>query len=295
MVAFRGQPVILLFKDGLGRFQSTNLLTVMGDVTSSNSCFPNLPGKSDSEKPQQPGLSRQAVIGIVASIAGVVTLLSFLIAAHLFLRYRRGRRIHMAMQHKGIEGGPGFTQPGVTPPPDPQSIQPQWNAVIINKPIPYPMEKYTNWPSSPHFAQSTSNDNILDSTQQMQSLNAATADLDQILNASVFVSHGGDGLWSSSLSPSTPYSRDVLNAESSIGTKEQPKAAIPKSPLSSASNFRDSIIPTDYTRGRSAGGDPGIGGGRDGNATRRSSNTLIISGRGATDRGGQDGYGGTYF
>lgn len=58
MVAFRGQPAILLFKDGLGRLQSTNLLTVMGDVTSSNSCFPNPPSDGDSEKSQQAGLSR---------------------------------------------------------------------------------------------------------------------------------------------------------------------------------------------------------------------------------------------
>ena len=238
---------------------------------------------------------RQAVIGIVASIASVVTLLSFLVAAHLFQRYRRSRRIHREMQHKGIEGGPGFTESGVTPPPDPQSIQPQWNAVIINKPTPYPMEKYTSWPSSPYFTQSASNSHILDSHQQMQSLNAATADLDQILNASVFVSHGGDGPWSSSLSPSSPYSRNVRNTGSPIRTKEQPKATIPESPLSSASNFRDSIIPMDYTRGRSVEGDPWIGDGRDGNPTRKSNTAATVSGRGVTDRGGQDGHGGTYF
>lgn len=238
---------------------------------------------------------RQAVIGIAASIASVVTLLSFLVAAHLFLRYRQGRRIHKTMQHEGIEGGPGFTKPGGTPPPNSQPTQPRWNAVFINNPIPYPMEKYTSWPSSPYFTQAMSNDHILDSNQQMKSLNAATADLDQILNASVFVPHGGDGPWSSSLSPSTPYSQDVQNAGLSTRTKKQPEATIPESPLSPASNFRDSIIPTDYTRGRSVEGDSGIGDGRDGNATRRSSTTVIISGQGATDRGGQGGHGDTYF
>ena len=55
MAAFRGQPVVLLFRDGLGRLQSTDLLTVTGDVTSSNSCFPPPP---DAGKPQQAGLSR---------------------------------------------------------------------------------------------------------------------------------------------------------------------------------------------------------------------------------------------
>ena len=53
MVAFRGQPVILLFGDGSDLLQSTDLLTVTGDATSSNRCFPNPPNKS-----QQAGLSR---------------------------------------------------------------------------------------------------------------------------------------------------------------------------------------------------------------------------------------------
>jgi hypothetical protein len=55
MVATRGQPVILLFSDGSNHLQSTNLLTVTGDATSSNNCFPNPPGPKNS---QQAGLSR---------------------------------------------------------------------------------------------------------------------------------------------------------------------------------------------------------------------------------------------
>ena len=58
MVAFRGQPVVLLFRDGSGRLQSTDLLTVMGDVTSSNSCFPKLPNDAAPKMSQQAGLSR---------------------------------------------------------------------------------------------------------------------------------------------------------------------------------------------------------------------------------------------
>lgn len=58
MVAFRGQPTVLLFRDGLGRLQSTDLLTVTGDVTSSNGCFPAPPDGGDSPKSQEAGLSR---------------------------------------------------------------------------------------------------------------------------------------------------------------------------------------------------------------------------------------------
>ena len=57
MAAFRGQPVILLFSDGSNRLQSTNLLTVTGDATSSNSCFPIPPG-GPPQKPKETGLSR---------------------------------------------------------------------------------------------------------------------------------------------------------------------------------------------------------------------------------------------
>ncbi|KAF9651325.1 hypothetical protein BDM02DRAFT_858863 [Thelephora ganbajun] len=57
MAAFRGQPAVLLFKDGSDRLQSTDLFTVKGDVTSSNRCFPARPDGRDSEKAQQAGLS----------------------------------------------------------------------------------------------------------------------------------------------------------------------------------------------------------------------------------------------
>ena len=58
MVAFRGQPVILLFRDGSGRLQSTNLFTVTGDATSSNGCFPSPPDGGGLNQPQQAGLSK---------------------------------------------------------------------------------------------------------------------------------------------------------------------------------------------------------------------------------------------
>jgi len=58
MAAFRGQPAVLLFRDGSDHLQSTDLFTVAGDVTSSNSCFPVPPNDRDSKKSQQTGLSR---------------------------------------------------------------------------------------------------------------------------------------------------------------------------------------------------------------------------------------------
>jgi len=57
MAAFRGQPAVLLFKDGSNHLQSTDLLTVAGDVTSDNRCFPVKPG-GDSGGSHQVGLSR---------------------------------------------------------------------------------------------------------------------------------------------------------------------------------------------------------------------------------------------
>ena len=57
MAAFRGQPTVLLFRDGSDHLQSTDLLTVTGDVTSSNLCFPGQPG-GNSKGSQEVGLSR---------------------------------------------------------------------------------------------------------------------------------------------------------------------------------------------------------------------------------------------
>lgn len=58
MAAFRGQPAVLLFRDGSNHLQSTDLFTVTGDVTSSNDCFPPPQNDKGSEKSQQAGLSR---------------------------------------------------------------------------------------------------------------------------------------------------------------------------------------------------------------------------------------------
>lgn len=245
MVAFRGLPVVLLFRDGSDHFQSTNLLTVTGDVTSSSSCLPNLPNGVGSKKSQQAGLSKQAVIAIAASIASVVALLSALVCLHLF--QRRGRR--KAMRQCGIEGGHTF-KPGGPLPLDSPSTRSSLNAItVINKSSPYPMEEYTSRPVSPYFIQSAPNEDVVDLRRQMQSLNAATADLDQILNTSVFMSIGGSRAWSPTLSPSTSQSPGIRSMESLARTKEQLNGGIPISPLSLTSNFRDSVIlPANYMR-----------------------------------------------
>lgn len=218
--------------------------------------------------------TRQAVIGIVASIAGVVTLLCILIAVHFFLQRRRGGRTHRARQQTGIEGAPDFTEPGVSLPLDPQSARSSGN--VINKPTPYPMENYTSAPTSPYFVQSMPSNHALDRYQHMRSLNAATADLDQIICASVFTPNGTTKAWSPTRSPSTPHSRGVQSSEPSPGTREQPKATIPISPLSYISNFRDSIIPTNYVRMGTTEVESGTGDGGDRSAARRSSMAVTI-------------------
>jgi hypothetical protein len=230
---------------------------------------------------------RQAVIGIVASIVSVVTLLSILVAVYYILQHRRSGRIDGVVQQTGVEGGHGFSELGVTTPPGSQFSQSPGN--VINKPTPYPMEKYTSRPTSPYFVQPTPNNHALDRYQQMQSLNAATADLDQILNASVFTSNGGNRARSPTLSPSTLPSWGAQRTGSWIRAKEQPQATIPVSPLSSTSNFRDSIIPASYTRTRNTGEKFGTGGGRDRTAARRSSLTVIISEQDVIHLGGRDG------
>jgi len=214
------------------------------------------------------------VIGIVASIAGVVTLLCVLIAVHLFLQRRRGGRTNRARQQTGIEGGPDFTEPGASPPLDPQSARSSGN--VINKPTPYPMEKYTSAPTSPYFVQSIPSNYALDRSQHMQSLSAATADLDQIINASVFTPNGATKAWSPTRSPSTPQSQGDQSSGPSLGTREQPKATIPISPLSYISNFRDSIIPANYVRIETTEAESGTGDGRSCSAARRSSLTVTI-------------------
>lgn len=230
------------------------------------------------------------MIGIVASIAGVVALLSVLIAVYFFLQRRQRGRTHRAMQQMGIEGGPGLTRPQVSPPIDPQSPQSSGDVItIINKPIPYPMERYTSTPLSLYSVHSISNNYALDRRQQMQSLTAATADLDQILNAPVFTPNSGIKAWSSTMSPATPYSRGVRSLEPSTGAREQPKATVPISPLSSLSNFGDSIIPASYIRAGIMEAEPGTGGGGQRTASRRSSTTVTIPGQAIhRERDGRD-------
>lgn len=232
------------------------------------------------------------MIGIVSSIAAVVTLLSILVVVYFFLQRRQRGRTRRVVQQMEIEGGPDFTEPRISPPPDPQTAQLSGSTFnIINKPTPYPMERYTSTPTSPYFVQSTPKTSAPDRNHQMHSLNAATADLDQILNAAVFRSNSDTKSWSSTMSPSTLQPRGVQSPELSIGTREQPKAIIPISPLSSISNFGDSIIPAGYIRGEITEVEFETGGGRDRTAARRSSTTVDIPRRDVMGRGGRDGRG----
>ena len=236
--------------------------------------------------------ARQAVIGIVASIAGVVALLSILIAVHLFLQCRHRRQIRRTTQQKGIEGGPDSSYPEVSPPLDPPSAQSSGN--IINKQTPYPLEKYTSMPVSPQFDKSTPNDYTLDRHRQMRSLNAATTDLDRILHASIFTLGGDTKAWSSTLSPSSPHLGGVQSSELPFGMREQPRATIPISPLSIASDFGDVVIPENYVRTGITEADSGTEGGRDHSITRRSSTTVTIPWQDMMRRSERDGRGDSY-
>lgn len=228
------------------------------------------------------------MIGIVASIAGVVALLSVLIAAYLFLQCRQRGRIRRTTQQKGIEGGPSFSYPEVPPSLDPPPAPSSGN--IINKQTPYPLEKYTSMPVSPQFDQSTPNTYTLNRHKEMRSLNAATADLDRILNTSVFTPGGDTKAWSLTLSPTSPHSRGVQSPELPFGMREQPRATIPISPLSITSNFGDVVIPTNYVRTEIAEAEPGRGC----PASRRSSTTVTTPWQDAMRRSERDGRGDPY-
>lgn len=228
------------------------------------------------------------MIGIVASIAGVVALLSVLIAAYLFLQCRRRGRIRRTTQQKGIEGGPSFGYPEVPPTLDPLPAPSSGN--IIHKQTPYPLEKYTSTPVSPQFDQSTSNNYTLDRHKQMRSLNAATADLDRILNTSVFTPRGGAKAWMPTLSPTSPYSRGVQSPGLPFGMREQPRATIPISPLSITSNFGDVVIPTNYVRTGITEAESG----RNRAAARRSSTTVTTPWQDAMYRSERDGHSDPY-
>ncbi|KAJ6621817.1 hypothetical protein B0H10DRAFT_2214872 [Mycena sp. CBHHK59/15] len=94
MPAVRGLQVSLLFDDGESHLQTTELITVSGDSSSSKSCFPDKNAKdSDSDSPKtkkSTGVSKAALIGITvgASVVGVVAILMLLFV----LRERRRRR-----------------------------------------------------------------------------------------------------------------------------------------------------------------------------------------------------------
>ncbi|KAJ7677437.1 hypothetical protein B0H17DRAFT_1206996 [Mycena rosella] len=98
MSVIREEEVAMLFDDGQGHVQTTGLITVGGDSSSPNSCFPKSSGssKAASTKTKSKPLPQAAAIGIAvaATIIGLVAILLLL----YFLRERRRRRLISDME-----------------------------------------------------------------------------------------------------------------------------------------------------------------------------------------------------
>jgi len=96
MDGMRGSEVALLFDDTQGHLQTTKLITISGDSSSSKSCFPT-PSSKDSNPSNKAGktssskLSQSAVIGIAVG-AAVVGLFALLLLVYLLRTRRRNHR-----------------------------------------------------------------------------------------------------------------------------------------------------------------------------------------------------------
>jgi len=95
MNGVRGFGVVLLLDDGDGHLQTTKLITIDGDNTSSKSCFKSSSAKdksnSGSKTSAAKGLPQSAVIGIAVG-AAVVGLLAILLLIYMLRARRRNRR-----------------------------------------------------------------------------------------------------------------------------------------------------------------------------------------------------------
>ncbi|KAJ6525235.1 hypothetical protein DFH09DRAFT_1095710 [Mycena vulgaris] len=97
MTVQRDEEVVLLFDDGLNHLQTTNLMTVLGDSSSDNSCIKKGGGGSANDKSPNPktnsaGLPKSAIIGIVVG-ASVLTVFVVLLLLYYLRERRRRKRI----------------------------------------------------------------------------------------------------------------------------------------------------------------------------------------------------------
>ncbi|KZP18925.1 hypothetical protein FIBSPDRAFT_955887 [Athelia psychrophila] len=125
----RGLEMALLFDDGNGHLQTTDMVTVTGTPASSSSCIPNstvvthhasTPTSSQNSK----GLSKGSIIGIVVGIVGTVLVVGIFMGAYVF-RQRRQRTVvmrdfdNLASQVGGHSADNGKTsQPAMQQTPD---------------------------------------------------------------------------------------------------------------------------------------------------------------------------------
>ncbi|KAJ7245002.1 hypothetical protein B0H12DRAFT_1325437 [Mycena haematopus] len=97
MDGLREATVMLLLDDQQGHRQTTKLITISGDSSSSNSCF-NIPSSKDTNPNAKAGettsskLSQSAIIGISVG-AAVVGLLAILLLIYMLWARRRNRRV----------------------------------------------------------------------------------------------------------------------------------------------------------------------------------------------------------
>jgi len=165
MDAFRGQQVALLYDDGEGTRQVSDLLTVDGDTSSSTSCLPSAQPIGDAEMANSSSsssrkLSSAAIIAI-GVVSGTVVGVTLILLALFFYRERSRRLARLNKEIAWLEAGrkeipdtPGL--PPSPPPklrrePSPIRANPSQSRYLADPP--YPTENFISL-SSPTFLSS---------------------------------------------------------------------------------------------------------------------------------------------
>jgi len=152
----RNKEVVLVFDDGFNHWQSSALMTVLGDSLSNTGCLgqPKQDEKNEvrnMNRSTSVGISRPVVIG--TSIGGAVVVLISILMLFFVLRERWRR------QCENIEFNPSLLEKGRTPnPPDSRPSPPPISPVVHEKDLspgfvkdpPYTAEKFLS-PTTPHY------------------------------------------------------------------------------------------------------------------------------------------------
>ncbi|TFK73614.1 hypothetical protein BDN72DRAFT_834491 [Pluteus cervinus] len=104
---FRGKEIILLFDGGVGEQETSDLITILGDTSSSGKCiFNELQNNAapPSTTPASKGLSKDIVIGL--SVGGGVIILISAFMVFYILRERRRRRFQITFDPAMLEKRP---------------------------------------------------------------------------------------------------------------------------------------------------------------------------------------------